>query len=63
MTKSNPIVFPPKPAMDLSKAFKEIENAAKLAKPILLQVIQSFEKFKTIKKQKDDKRKSSKTNR
>lgn len=53
MTKSNPIVFPPKPAMDLSKAVKEIENAAKLAKPILLQLIQSFEKFKTIKTQKD----------
>lgn len=43
-----------KPAMDLSKAAKEIENAAKSAKSILLQVIQSFEKIKPIKKPKNN---------
>ncbi len=50
MKKSNLIVFPPKPAMDLSKAVKEIENAAKLAKPILLQMNQDLKLIQTVKK-------------
>lgn len=56
MIKSNPIVFPPKPAMDLSKAVKEIENAAKSAKPILLQLNQDLKIIQPIKTQKDDNR-------
>lgn len=50
MKKFNPIFFPPKPAMDLSKAVKEIENAAKSAKPILLKLNKDLKIVQLIKK-------------